>query len=121
MLRTYKGVAATDERELFGTAAQGVAEYRFDALPDGVYEVELDFAEVSGTRPGRRVFDVLAEGTRRLAGLDVARDAGGEFRALTRTFTVPVSDGRLNLEFAALVGKPLVNAVRVTHRPDLSG
>ncbi|MBO1335305.1 S8 family serine peptidase [Streptomyces sp. VRA16 Mangrove soil] len=115
---TRKTVAGTDEQALFSTARQGALEYRFDDVPDGVYQVDLDFAELGGTNTGQRVFDVMAEGTTRIDNLDIAKEAG-TFTALTKTFTVTVTDGQLNLRLVAQTGKTLVNAVRVTHRPDL--
>ncbi|MFE3516339.1 S8 family serine peptidase [Streptomyces sp. NPDC059166] len=118
---TSKTVGGTDEQALLSTARRGALEYRFDAVPDGVYQVELSFAELSRTEPGARVFDVMTEGTERTADLDIAKEAGGAFKALTKTYTVTVTDGQLNVRLVAHTGKTLVNAVRVTHRPDLAG
>ena len=118
-VRTKKPVeGATDER-LYATATKGALEYRFDSLPDGVYQVDLGFAEINGALPGERVFDVMAEGVEKVTALDIAKETGGAHRALDKTFTVTVTDGRLNLRLVAHTGKTLVNAVRVTERPDL--
>ncbi|TRV80795.1 S8 family serine peptidase [Streptomyces sp. 130] len=116
---TRKTIANTDEQQLFSSAAKGAYEYRFDGLPEGVYEVELGFAELSSTQPGRRLFDVLAEGVQEVPDVDIALEAGGPYRALSKTFTVRVGDGQLNLRFASPADQPVVNAIRVTHRPDL--
>jgi hypothetical protein len=42
---------------------------------------------------------------------------------VTQRFTVEVDDGRLRLRFLERrgYGRPIVNAVRLTHRPDLTG
>ncbi|TXS44665.1 malectin domain-containing carbohydrate-binding protein [Streptomyces sp. OR43] len=116
---TRQPIAGTDDRALYSSAAKGAYEYRFDGLPDGTYQVELGFAELSNTQPGKRVFDVLAEGVQELPDVDIALEAGGTYRALARTFTVHVVDGQLNLRFASPSDQPLVNSIRVTHRPDL--
>ncbi|MGC4948754.1 malectin domain-containing carbohydrate-binding protein [Streptomyces sp. DT224] len=116
---TRKTIAGTDEQKLFSSATEGAYEYRFDGLPEGVYEVELGFAELSSTQPGKRLFDVLAEGTQELPDVDIALEAGGTYHALNKRFTVRVGDGQLNLRFASPADQPLVNTVRVTHRPDL--
>ncbi|WP_328952300.1 S8 family serine peptidase [Streptomyces sp. NBC_00184] len=116
---TRKSIAGTDDQALYSSAAKGAYEYRFDGLPDGAYQVELGFAELSNTQPGKRVFDVLAEGVQELPDVDIALEAGGTYRALARTFTVHVGDGQLNLRFASPSDQPLVNTIRVTHRPDL--
>ncbi|MQY14589.1 hypothetical protein SRB5_47570 [Streptomyces sp. RB5] len=111
-------IAATDDDQRFGTAREGMLEYRFDNVPDGTYTVELDFAELAGRTPGKRVFDVMAEGRVVEPNMDVALIAGQK-TALSRTYTVTVTDGQLNLRFVAGTGKTLVNAVRVTERSDL--
>ncbi|MEU2390536.1 S8 family serine peptidase [Streptomyces sp. NPDC007369] len=118
---TGRGIAGTDEQQLFRSAREGMYEYRFDNVPNGTYTVELGFAELSSTKPNKRVFDVLAEGTQVLPSLDIALEAGS-YTALTRTYTVTVTDGVLNLRFVTHTGfgKPLLNMLRVTDRPDLS-
>jgi subtilisin family serine protease len=114
---TTQVIAGTDDPKLFQSAREGMYEYRFDNVPDGVYTVELDFAEVSSSKPGQRVFDVLVEGTEVLPSFDITYEAGTHV-AVTRTYTVTVTDGVLNARFVASSGKPLVNAIRVTERPD---
>ncbi|GLX34404.1 hypothetical protein Sros01_04770 [Streptomyces roseochromogenus] len=116
---TGRTIAGTPDQRLFRNAREGMYEYRFDNVPNGTYTVELGFAELSSTRPDKRVFDVLAEGTQVLPSLDIALEAGS-YTALTRTYTVKVTDGVLNLRFVTHngYGKPLVNTLRVTDRPD---
>ncbi|WP_406422137.1 S8 family serine peptidase [Streptomyces sp. NBC_00842] len=114
---TTKDIAGTDDPKLFQDAREGMDGYRFDNVPDGVYTVELDFAEVSSSKPGQRIFDVLAEDIEVLPSLDIAYQAGS-YAAVTRTYTVTVTDGVLNVRFPATSGKSLVNAIRVTERPD---
>ncbi|WP_328404616.1 S8 family serine peptidase [Streptomyces sp. NBC_00390] len=118
---TSRTIAGTNEQKLYRSAREGMYEYRFDNVPNGVYTVELGFAELSSTRPNKRVFDVLAEGAEVLPALDIALEAGS-YTALTRTYTVTVTDGTLNVRFAARggYGKPLLNSLRVTERPDKS-
>ncbi|SDH34786.1 Serine protease, subtilisin family [Sinosporangium album] len=114
---TSKAIRDTGDQELFKRAREGMLEYRFDGLPVGTYSVELGFAEVRGTRPGRRVFDVMAEGQIAVPALDLAAEVGTH-TATVRRYTVKVVDGQLNLRFAAQVGAPILNAVRVVDRPD---
>ncbi|MEV7616806.1 S8 family serine peptidase [Streptomyces sp. NPDC089799] len=116
---TGRTIAGTDDQRLFRTAREGMYEYRFDNVPNGTYTVELGFAELSSSRPDKRVFDVLAEGTQVLPSLDISLEAG-TYTALNRTYTVTVTDGTLNLRFVTHTGfgKPLLNTLRVTERPD---
>ncbi|MGW1279902.1 S8 family serine peptidase [Streptomyces tsukubensis] len=118
---TTRDIAGTTDPALLRTAREGMYEYRFDQVPNGVYTVELGFAEVQSARPNKRVFDVLAEGTQVLPALDIALEAGS-YAAVQRTYTVTVTDGTLNVRFVARAGygKPLVNSLRVTDRPDLA-
>ncbi|WP_338695312.1 S8 family serine peptidase [Streptomyces sp. Q6] len=117
---TPKTITGTDDQKPLRTARQSATEYRFDQLPSGVYQVELSFAELSGVKPGHRVFDVTAEGAQKVSNVDIALETGGSYRALTKTFTVKVTDGQLNLGLSSVTGETLLNTVRVTHRPDLT-
>jgi hypothetical protein len=119
VLTTSKAIAGTTDPARFADAREGAYEYRFDGLADGVYTVELDFAELTNTKPNKRVFDVLVEGVQVLPSLDISLEAG-TFTATNRTYTVHVVDGQLNVRFITHsgFGKPTVNALRVTHRPD---
>ncbi|MEO3811088.1 S8 family serine peptidase [Sphaerisporangium sp. B11E5] len=114
---TAKPIAGTTEQTLFRTTREGMREYRFDDVPDGVYTVELGFAETHGKSPGKRVFDIRAEGTLVAEALDIARLAG-QNTALTRQYTVNVTDGRLDVAFVPRTGDPLLSFIRVTERPD---
>ena len=64
----------------------------------------------------------MIEGVEVIPNLDIALEADGAYKALNRTFTVHVTDGVLNIRFVQRSGfnKTLVNALRVTHRPDLT-
>lgn len=116
---TRQKISGTQDPQRFTTAREGMYEYRFGNVPNGVYTVELDFAELSSTRPTARVFDVIAERTEVEPSLDIAREAGS-YKALQRTYTVEVADGELNVRFVSGKGRTLVNSIRVTERPDLS-
>ncbi|MFE7575367.1 S8 family serine peptidase [Streptomyces sp. NPDC057521] len=120
-VKTTNAIEDTADDKLFRTAREGAVEYRFDNVPDGTYQIELDFAELGGTAAGKRLTDVLAEGAVYVPDLDIVRTTGGSYRALAKSFTVRVTDGQLNVRLVATgAEKTLVNAVRVTQRPDLS-
>ncbi|WP_327175115.1 S8 family serine peptidase [Streptomyces sp. NBC_01335] len=118
---TTNAIEDTADQKLLRTAREGALEYRFDNVPDGVYRIDLDFAELGTTGAGGRVVDVLAEGALQVPDLDIVQETGGSYRALTKTLTVTVTDGQLNLRLVRVAGAPtLVNAVRITQRPDLT-
>ena len=88
--------------------------YKISVPKPGKYEVNLHLAELVFNSPGRRVFDVTAEGALKLDNLDVLAEAGGPDRALTETFVVDVQDGTLNLGFSASADDPMVSGIEVT-------
>ena len=109
-------IAGTEDDARFADLRTGMAAYRFD-VPNGMYTVTLDFAELSVRRTGGRVFNVDIEGETILANLDLVAEAGFA-TALSHTVEVSVTDGRLDVEFSAVRGdKPIVNAISVTHMP----
>lgn len=83
-------------------------------VDDGSYEVRLHLAEIYGAlqQPGRRVFDVKAEGQLVIDNLDVFARGGGD-TAHVETFTIDVTDGSLNVEFVHGVENPAINAIEV--------
>ncbi|MFJ8039719.1 S8 family serine peptidase [Kitasatospora sp. NPDC096147] len=117
---TRESITGTADQKLYQTAREGMYGYAFDKVPNGVYTVELDFAELERKSPNSRVFDVLIEDREVIPNLDVALRSGTR-TALTQSFTTTVTDGRLDVRFVAANGKTLLNAIRVTQRPDLTG
>jgi len=114
-----KNIGGTTDPTLYRTDRRGSIEYRFDGLPNGVYQLELKFAELQNQKPGQRLFDVIAESTLLLPALDISAEVG-KFFADDKSFFLPVTDGQLNLRFVLRQGskEPIINAIRVTHRPD---
>lgn len=116
---TRRDITGTDDDPLFQQQREDVLEYRFDDIPEGVYEIDLRFAELRPILPNQRLFHILLEGEIELYAHDVAL-AVGSFAADQHTFFVPVTDGQLNVRLFPLrrSDKPIINALRITHRPD---
>ena len=117
---TISPIAGTTDDPLYQAARISPMTYRFTGLPAGTYQVELRFAEIQNKRAGQRQFDVIVNGTPFLIAFDIAALAGKN-TALDRTLFVPVTaGGEINVQAAARrsFGDPIINAVRVTHRPD---
>ena len=119
--RTFTGmpIAGTVDDLLYQSAREGFVEYRFDRLPSGVYAIDLRFAEIEGLRRLRRLADVVVENSLLLPAHDIANEVG-QHTADDHVFLLPVTDGQLVLRLIPRQGfnKPLINAVRLTHRPD---
>jgi beta-glucanase (GH16 family) len=103
-------VSGTGSPQLFAHARVGVTGYRLAVPAPGTYVVEVSAAETMLDAPGRRVFDVAAEGRRVAANLDLFARVG-RAHPYHLLFTVPVTDGELDLSFTARVGEPQVSAV----------
>ncbi|GMT99913.1 hypothetical protein KH5H1_40330 [Corallococcus caeni] len=116
---TNRPIAGTVEDPLYQRGRRGFVEYRFDNLPAGVYQLELRFAEIQDQPRLRRVYDVVAETQLVLPAHDIANEVG-QLTADDHSFFLTVTDGQLNLRLVPRegFGVPLINAIRVTQRPD---
>ncbi|QAT83776.1 S8A family peptidase [Corallococcus coralloides] len=116
---TPRPIAGTVDDPLYQRARRGFVEYRFDNLPPGVYQLELRFAEIQDQPRLRRVYDVVAETQLVLPAHDIANEVG-QLTADDHSFFLTVTDGQLNLRLVPRdgFGVPLINAIRVTQRPD---
>ena len=71
-IRRTAAIAGTDRDPLYQDLREGMSAYRF-AVPNGVYKVDLSFAELQLKKAGARVFSVSLEGTAVVSNLDVVR------------------------------------------------
>jgi len=80
-------------------------------LDPGYYDIHLHWAEVYFNTPGRRVFDVLLEGSVVIPALDIIAVAGGRNIAYTKSFSsFLVPDGSLEISFNSIKENALVSA-----------
>ncbi|MCI4066241.1 malectin domain-containing carbohydrate-binding protein [Micromonospora sp. R77] len=105
-------IAGTSNPRIFQTERYGMSGYAV-GVPNGAYTVNLLFAETyTGiTAAGQRVFNVDVEGTA-INNIDIFA-AVGRNAALTRTATVTVTDGQLNIGFTAVAQSALVNGIEI--------
>lgn len=97
----------TTEQNLYRSYRVGEElHYAIPVPVNGEYKVILHFAEtdeeykISDTpEPKQRMFTVMAEGSNLVSNFDIANEAGDINMAITREFTINVTDGVLNLEF----------------------
>ena len=102
----------TDDDILYQSAVYGMSGWSTPVPEPGDYRVRLHLVDGWWTEPGRRVFDVGAEGKTVAKGIDIFAEVGRR-TALVREFTVHVDDGRLDLTFTALADNAIVSAVAV--------
>jgi hypothetical protein len=79
----------------------------------GAYTIILHMAELYWTEPGERIFDVMLEGTVRLANYDIVADVGGRFVAQSYEYTETITDGDVTLEFMAVTNMAQVSGIEV--------
>ncbi|HEY3549148.1 MAG TPA: carbohydrate-binding protein [Propionicimonas sp.] len=114
---TTPGIAGSADDPLYQSERYGTNfSYGFP-VPSGRYRVNLKFSENYFTAAAKRVLNVAAEGTTKIAGLDIYAAAGAQFKALDRTFDVTVADGVLNLAFTSSVDNAKVDAIAITPLP----
>jgi hypothetical protein len=96
-------VSGTSDPTLFKSARVGTSsgadlQYQF-AVANGLYKVNLYFAETYFTAASKRVFDVQMQGTTVFAALDIFATAGLD-HALVKSATVSVTNGQLIIRLA---------------------
>ena len=103
-------IAGTQDAPIYQTIRLNVEAYYID-VPNGAYRVTLKFCELQNTRKGQRVFGVKVQGKTLVEHLDIFAQVG-QNRALDITADdVPVSDGRLNIDFVYDVQHPSIAGI----------
>jgi hypothetical protein len=110
-------ISKTVDQPLFQNNRYNMTGYTFD-LANGPYSVDLLFAELyEGVRgPTGRVFDIWMQGTKVMADADVFLLSGGQYRAVTQTFTTNVINSQLAITFTkkASSSQPaIINAIAI--------
>jgi hypothetical protein len=107
------GIAGTTSPALFQTTRFGMSGYRIPVPAPGSYLVQIDESENYWTAAGHRVFSITAEGAPQVSAYDILTHVA-PFTADTISFTVPVTDGALNLGFSASVDNAKVDSISVS-------
>jgi hypothetical protein len=90
-------------------------------VPNGMYHVNLYFAETSWMTLGARVFNVRMQGQLIFQNLDIYAAVGAN-TALVKGADIAVTNGQLHIEFDNLVQNPKINAIEIvqtTTAPEL--
>ena len=80
------------------------------------FDVTLTFIEPDNIAAGTRVFSVNVAGQEAVKDLDIAREAGGPRRMITRTIRGVEADGVLPIRLTASVGEPVLSGVEIQAR-----
>lgn len=122
-----KNILGTDNDPVYQTQQVGISQFKFD-VPDGEYELSLYFAELVGgvtkealaynldnnhatEKVEQRIFNIAINGNSFLEKLNLAADYGYTTAVKKRT-RITVENGKgITLDFTAIEGKPVLNAV----------
>jgi hypothetical protein len=113
---SYTTTAAIDNTTsdpLFQNERTGVNFNYAIAVANGTYQVNLGMAEIYWNAANSRIFSVTGEGQSLLSNYDLWTDAGGKNKAVVKTFNINVTDGILNLNFAASKDQAKVDFIQV--------
>ena len=112
LYKTDRNIFDATDDPLYQTYLQGLSKYRFD-VPDGEYEIELNFAESSVFKRNERVFNVAANGVNLLENFDLNAEAG-LLKAIAKNFKIQIKSGKgLSLDFQAVKGETILNGIRL--------
>lgn len=97
------GVVQPAPTRVYQTERYGNFTYTIPNLvPNRLYTVKLDFAEIFNNGPGQRTFSVAINGTTVLSNFDVFAAAGGANKAVNKLFTATSSNtGTVTIAFTA--------------------
>lgn len=109
---TSRNIENTEEDPLFQTMQKELSGYRFD-VPDGVYELEMRFAEPEFKEIGKRVFDIFINGETVFENLDLVKQSGA-FQPVVKKIIVEAKEQKgLFVEFKAKNNQTILSAIRV--------
>ncbi len=102
----------TSAAHVYQTWRKGRAfTYDIPVPKDELYEVILHFVEPYNHVAGDRLFDVYAQDKLILDDLDIVKEAGSKYRAITKSFMVNATEGRIKLDFKGQFGAKIYEAV----------
>jgi Malectin domain/Secretion system C-terminal sorting domain/Divergent InlB B-repeat domain len=88
-------------------------------VENGDYTITLKFAEIFFSAAGKRIFNVNIEGVQVLSNFDIYVEAGGNHKAIDKTFNITITDGVLNIAFARITNNAKVSAIKIINNRSL--
>ena len=121
-------IEADDHSYVAASAINGVKEIEVtlskEKMPNALYTVKLYFAEIESTKAESRVFNIDIQGKTALKEFNIAKDAGGQNKLITKTFKgIKVVD-KLNIKLTSRNKEilPLLSGIELLmeNRPELT-
>ena len=109
------GVTNAAPQAIYQTERYGTTTYTITGLPaSSPYTVRLHFAELFQTAAGKRVFNVLINGTTVLSNFDIFATAGAAFKAVVRDFSANASaSGQIVLNFNTITDNATIEGIEL--------
>ncbi len=105
-------IGYTVDTAVYGTQRHGNFT---DSVPvrNGLWSVQLKFAELAFQAAGKRVFDVYVKGVKVSGAYDILVRAGGARIALNQGFSVGVTTGLIEIRFVSLIDQAAVSGIEL--------
>jgi hypothetical protein len=106
-------IAGTRHQAMYRTEHWGMNSFSLP-VPNGRYNVVMHFAETYAgvTQPGQRVFSIKVE-DQQIKDLDILKEAGAANKALAKTVSVTITDGKLDIAFTFGEQNPEINGIEI--------
>lgn len=106
----------TENDLLYQTARAGESGYQIHVQENGLYNLNLHFAETEVAAAGERVFQVICEDSVIIDSLDIFTEIGGA-SALTRQVKLDITDNIIDLNLVSLAGEPVISGIELLKVP----
>lgn len=109
------GVTNPAPMAVYQSGRYGNFNYTIPNLSAGKsYTVRLHFAEYYYNAGGSRIFNVLINGNQVLSNFDIFAAAGGQYKAIVKSFTATADNsGKITINFQSVVDYAVVQGVEV--------
>jgi uncharacterized repeat protein (TIGR02543 family) len=109
---TNSAISGTTDDVLYQSERWGASFSYNIPLPNGTYQVMLEFAEIYFSEANKRVFNVTMEKSTVITGLDICLQTGAN-SAYYAIQTVIVTDGEMNISFTGTTENAKVSAIKI--------
>jgi hypothetical protein len=112
---TITGITNPAPQAVYQSERYGTTTYTIPSLtPAATYTVRLHFAELFQTAAGKRVFNVLINGTTVLSNFDIFAAAGAAFKAVLREFTATANaSGQIVINFNTVTDNATIEGIEI--------
>jgi len=107
--------APKSEWPIYGCEICGYAQFDIGSgvLPQGQYDIVLDFCEATEERIGGRLFSIEINDEKVADNVDLFAEAGGRHLAVQKRFRASPQDGSIVVKLLGIVGAPSISRIRV--------